>query len=119
MGVILSSTSVYYLFTTICLQAPLPCIAASNRTPTNKNGTYLADFTPITPPMIPAILMCCIKEVEERGIDEIGIYRLSGSESDANEILDKFMKVCKLVQSTESWAVWIFLSVSQLDHLTR
>ena len=86
--------------TGVRLQAPLPCIAPSNRTPTNKGGTYLADFTPITPPMIPPILMCCIKEVEERGINEIGIYRLSGSEADANDILDKFMKVCKPVHST-------------------
>ena len=75
------------------LQAPLPCIAGGSRTPTNKTGNYLADHTPATSPMIPPILMCCVKDVEERGIDEVGIYRVPGNESDAIEILDKFMKV--------------------------
>ena len=71
----------------------MPCIAGGSRTPTNKTGNYLADHTPTTPPMIPPLLMCCIKDVEERGIEEVGIYRVPGNESDANEILDKFMKV--------------------------
>ena len=43
--------------------------------------------------MIPPILMLCVKDVEERGIDEVGIYRVPGNECHANEILDIFMKV--------------------------
>ena len=53
----------------------------------------MADYTPLTPPMIPALLMCCVKDVEERGINEVGIYRVPGNESDAMEILGKFTKV--------------------------
>ena len=37
--------------------------------------------------------MLCVKDVEERGIDEVGIYRVPGNECHANEILDMFMKV--------------------------
>lgn len=36
--------------------------------------------------------MCCVKDVEERGIDEVGIYRVPGNECHANEILDKFTR---------------------------
>ena len=71
----------------------MPCIAAGNRTPTNKTGNYLADFTPSTPPMIPALLIHCITDVEERGVDEVGIYRVPGNEAEANELLEKFTKV--------------------------
>ncbi len=41
--------------------------------------------------MIPAILVHCIKEIEARGLDETGLWRMSGGEREANEILDKFM----------------------------
>jgi len=72
---------------------PLPCIAGGSRTPQNKaTGAYLADFTPIEAPMIPAILIYCVKEIEARGMDDVGIYRVAGSESEANEILDKFRR---------------------------
>ena len=49
------------------------------RTPTSKTyGNYLADYTPIEPPMVPAILIHCLKEIEMRGLDEKGIYRVPG-----------------------------------------
>lgn len=67
-------------------------MAIGIRMPTNKAGNYLADFTPIEPPMIPALLIHCIKDVEERGLDEVGIYRVPGNEADSNEILEKFMR---------------------------
>ncbi len=41
--------------------------------------------------MIPAILVHCIKEIEARGLNETGLWRMSGGEREANEILDKFM----------------------------
>jgi len=72
---------------------PLPCLAGGSRTPQNKaTGNFLADFTPIEAPMIPALLIYCIKEIEARGMDDVGIYRVAGSEADANEILDKFRR---------------------------
>ena len=39
--------------------------------------------------MIPILIEYCVKEVELRGMDDVGIYRLAGSESEANEILGK------------------------------
>ena len=72
---------------------PLPCLAGGSRTPQNKaTGGYLADFTPIEAPMIPALLIYCVKEIEARGMDDVGIYRVAGSEADANEILEKFRR---------------------------
>ena len=52
---------------------PLPCVAASSsRTPTNKtHASRLADFAPAQPPMVPAVLIHCVKEIEDRGLQEV------------------------------------------------
>lgn len=53
---------------------PLPCIPMG--TPTKKAGTgTISDYAPTNPPMIPAIVVHCINEIEFRGLTEIGIYR--------------------------------------------
>lgn len=53
---------------------PLPCIPIG--TPTKKAGTgTISDYAPLNPPMIPAIVVHCINEIELRGLTEIGIYR--------------------------------------------
>ncbi len=55
---------------------PVPCVAAANRTPNAKaggQGNYLADFTPVEPPMIPAILVHCFREIENRGLGEVSL----------------------------------------------
>jgi len=73
------------------LDVPLPCIRGVNRTPTNKQGNFLANYTPMEHPMVPPLLVVCVREIEERGLDEVGLYRVPGNESDSNEILDKLM----------------------------
>jgi RhoGAP domain. len=67
-------------------QVPLPCVPAGN-TPTRK-GTLntIADFAPPTAPMIPAIIVHCVKEVETRGLTEVGIYRVPGAERDVKTL---------------------------------
>ena len=61
------------------LDVPLPCIRGVNRTPTNKTGNFLANYTPLDHPMVPPLLTVCVREIEERGLDEVGIYRVPGS----------------------------------------
>lgn len=55
-------------------KVPLPCVPMG--TP-SKSGTMgiIADYAPLVPPMIPAIVIHCINEVQQRGLKEIGIYR--------------------------------------------
>lgn len=73
---------------------PMPCVANATRTPNAKlGGSCLADFTPLEPPMIPALLDYCVKEVEKRGLGEVGLYRIPGNESEATELLDKFIQL--------------------------
>ncbi|XP_059475625.1 rac GTPase-activating protein 1 [Neocloeon triangulifer] len=69
---------------------PLPCVPMGV-TPMKKMGC-IADFTTMTPPMVPAIVIHCIKEVEKRGSTEIGIYRVPGSERDVKALKERFLK---------------------------
>ncbi|XP_018300582.1 rac GTPase-activating protein 1 [Mycetomoellerius zeteki] len=71
---------------------PLPCIPTGN-TPTLRGipGT-IADYTPITLPMVPSIVVHCINEVELRGMNEQGLYRVNGAKVDVKCLLEKFLK---------------------------
>ena len=52
----------------------------------------MSDFAPNETPMIPALVIHCVNEVEHRGLQETGIYRVPGSEREVKELKDKFMK---------------------------
>ncbi|XP_078332700.1 rac GTPase-activating protein 1-like isoform X2 [Crassostrea virginica] len=52
----------------------------------------LSDYAPLERPKIPAIVVHCVNEVEARGLNEEGIYRLSGSDSQVKELKKEFMK---------------------------
>ncbi|XP_050696797.1 rac GTPase-activating protein 1-like isoform X2 [Eriocheir sinensis] len=73
-------------------QVPLPCVPTAN-TPTAKGqmGT-IADYAPSTPPMVPALVVHCTNEVENRGLTEVGMYRLCGSEKDIKELKEQFLR---------------------------
>ncbi|XP_042148319.1 rac GTPase-activating protein 1 isoform X1 [Ixodes scapularis] len=77
-------------------QVPLPCVQVS-QTPTQGGshtykGTVIADHVPPSAPMVPAIVVHCIQEVERRGLSEVGLYRVSGSEREVREIREQFLR---------------------------
>ena len=41
--------------------------------------------------MVPAIIVHCANEVESRGLAEVGIYRVPGSEREVKDLRDKFL----------------------------
>lgn len=73
-------------------QVPLPCVPVGN-TPTRRGGAMgtIADYTPHTSPMVPSLIVHCINEVELRGLNEVGIYRVPGAEKDV-----RLLKVCSV-----------------------
>ncbi|XP_037522390.2 rac GTPase-activating protein 1 [Rhipicephalus sanguineus] len=77
-------------------QVPLPCIPVCDipkRSGTgNRRGTLISDHAPSTAPMVPALVVHCIQEVERRGLDSVGIYRVSGSEREVREIRERFQQ---------------------------
>jgi len=76
-------------------QVPLPCISvgSATKTPSGKGHVLaLADFTPQHTPMVPALLVHCVNEIEKRGLTEVGLYRVPGSEKDVRELKDRFLR---------------------------
>nr|XP_037286735.1 rac GTPase-activating protein 1-like [Rhipicephalus microplus] len=75
-------------------QVPLPCIPNTPKRSGvgSHRGTLISDHAPSTAPMVPALVVHCIQEVERRGLGCVGIYRVSGSEREVREIRERFLQ---------------------------
>ncbi|XP_028265725.1 rac GTPase-activating protein 1 [Parambassis ranga] len=71
-------------------RCPLPCIPNVGATPVKIGEGVLADYVPDTSPMIPPLVVHCISEIEQRGLHEAGLYRLSGADRTVKELKEKF-----------------------------
>lgn len=127
-------------------QVPLPCIPVCE-TPKStgtgcRRGTLISDHVSSTAPMVPALVVHCIQEVERRGLDCVGLYRVSGSEREVREIRERFQQgkgvpnlskvdiyaVCgvlkdfllSLRESLVTKSLWhTFVSATELEHEDR
>lgn len=67
------------------------CVPQSTNTPQMQKGLgSISDFVTLFKPMIPALLIHCVDEIERRGLNEIGIYRISGAERDIRGLKVRF-----------------------------
>ncbi|KAM7344158.1 rac GTPase activating protein tumbleweed isoform 1-T3 [Cochliomyia hominivorax] len=53
---------------------------------------YISDYAPSVAPLIPALIVHCVNEIESRGLNEVGIYRVSGSEREVKSLKDRFLR---------------------------
>lgn len=42
--------------------------------------------------MVPALIVHCVNEIELRGMNEVGLYRVPGSEKDVKMLKEKFLR---------------------------
>ncbi|XP_068598653.1 rac GTPase-activating protein 1-like [Brachionichthys hirsutus] len=73
-------------------RCPLTCNPTAINTPVKNTEATLADFSPVTSPQIPALVIYCIKEIERRGLRETGLYRISGQERLVKELKEKLIR---------------------------
>nr|XP_020460189.1 rac GTPase-activating protein 1-like [Monopterus albus] len=52
----------------------------------------LEDFAPVTHPRVPQLIVECVTEIERRGLEERGLYRVPGGERLVRELRDEFMQ---------------------------
>ncbi|XP_061689700.1 rac GTPase-activating protein 1-like [Syngnathoides biaculeatus] len=71
---------------------PMPCNPVAISTPVRTAESTLADFAPVTSPRIPALVIYCIKEIERRGLHEVGLYRISGQERQVKVLKEKLIR---------------------------
>ncbi|KAJ0064834.1 hypothetical protein NL108_016402, partial [Boleophthalmus pectinirostris] len=73
-------------------RCPLPCIPTLPATPVKIGEGVLADYVPEMSPMIPPLVVHCISEIEQRGLHEAGLYRVSGADRVVKELKEKFLR---------------------------
>ncbi|KAM9829775.1 rac GTPase-activating protein 1 [Syngnathus typhle] len=73
-------------------RCPLPCIPNIGNTPVKFGEGVLADYVPDVSPKIPPLVVLCIGEIEQRGLRETGLYRLSGADRTVKELKEKFLR---------------------------
>ncbi|XP_060683695.1 rac GTPase-activating protein 1-like [Hemiscyllium ocellatum] len=71
-----------------------PTICSPNFTTISvKNGEgAVGDFAPQTVPMIPSLVVHCVNEIEQRGLQEPGIYRVPGGERLVRELKESYVR---------------------------
>ncbi|KAL2090992.1 hypothetical protein ACEWY4_013255 [Coilia grayii] len=74
-------------------RCPLPCQPSSSATPTKttEQGS-LSDYVSSPGPMIPLLVIQCVNEIEQRGLHETGLYRISGSERVVRDLKERFVR---------------------------
>lgn len=72
----------------------VPCEVSLRRVPAGKVGSLFGEKIQAVCKRqkrnIPFIITACIREVERRGMSEVGIYRVSGSQSDITKLKKSF-----------------------------
>lgn len=68
------------------------CVPQGTGTPVKGVVGSISDYTPSVGPMVPALIVHCVNEIETRGLTEVGIYRVSGSERDVKALKERFLR---------------------------
>ncbi|CAD5225872.1 unnamed protein product [Bursaphelenchus xylophilus] len=81
-----------YLHNNCKARAPRPCLPftadkTSKGTPQKKKVPRLADLCPTTPPLVPAILIRLIYEIENSRLEAEGLYRVPGNKELVTKLL--------------------------------
>ncbi|NXI43331.1 RGAP1 protein, partial [Galbula dea] len=84
-------------------QCPSSCTPQSRHHAWPHEGV-LADFAPSTPPLVPALLVQCVTEVETRGLTETGLYRVPGAEQLVREWKQRLLRARGALPSLHSVA---------------
>uniref|UniRef100_A0A8C5D5I4 Rho-GAP domain-containing protein n=1 Tax=Gouania willdenowi TaxID=441366 RepID=A0A8C5D5I4_GOUWI len=76
-------------------RCPLPCTPNPIGCPlkVGEGCVYdvLADYAPDSSPSIPPLVISCVSEIEQRGLCEAGLYRLSGSYVQVKDLKEEFL----------------------------
>lgn len=68
------------------------CVPTSGTPVFKGHMGYISDYAPSVAPFIPALIVHCVNEIESRGLNEVGIYRVSGSEREVKALKDRFLR---------------------------
>lgn len=64
----------------------------SSPTGSSAQQNSLEDFAPATEPKVPLLMVECVAEIERRGLEERGLYRVPGGERLVKELRERFLQ---------------------------
>jgi len=72
---------------------PLPCHPTKDTPGSKKREGAIESYVNNSQQFkVPALVQSCIEEVEQRGLKELGIYRVPGMDKDVKELKEKFLR---------------------------
>ncbi|XP_078019645.1 rac GTPase-activating protein 1 isoform X2 [Epinephelus lanceolatus] len=75
-----------------CKQKLSDSCSATATTGSSAQQNSLESFAPLTHPRIPKLMVECVAEIERRGLEERGLYRVPGGERLVKELRDRFIQ---------------------------
>ncbi|XP_046847936.1 rac GTPase-activating protein 1-like isoform X2 [Xenia sp. Carnegie-2017] len=72
-----------------CRDCRVICTPNSTKKPVEENIEF---YAPTVSPRIPALVLRCVEEIERRGLNQLGLYRVPGSEARVRELMAEFLK---------------------------
>ncbi|XP_034415267.1 rac GTPase-activating protein 1 [Cyclopterus lumpus] len=67
------------------------CLATAT-TGSSAQQNSLEDFAPVMNPKVPLLMVECVTEIERRGLEERGLYRVPGGERLVKELRERFIQ---------------------------
>lgn len=95
-------------------RVPLPCIPYVSRENIGKKGRLIliSDFVKSNcKPCVPALIVHCTKEIERKGLELVGIYRVPASGKDVKELKDRMLKSKNGIPSLKEIDVHVLCNV--------
>lgn len=71
-------------------QASTACFP-TEATPKKSEGT-IESYVPPKGVKVPNLMIQCVEEIEKRGMNELGLYRVPGNDRDVKELKEKFLR---------------------------
>ncbi|KAM8837183.1 rac GTPase-activating protein 1 isoform 3-T5 [Spinachia spinachia] len=68
------------------------CCSATTLTGSSTQQNSLEDFAPVINLRVPLLIVDCVTEIERRGLDERGLYRVPGGERLVKELRERFIQ---------------------------
>ncbi|XP_074484399.1 rac GTPase-activating protein 1 isoform X1 [Sebastes fasciatus] len=75
-----------------CKQKLSEGCSAAAKTGSSAQQNSLEGFAPVNPPRVPQLVVECVAEIERRGLEERGLYRVPGGERLVKELRDRFLQ---------------------------
>ena len=64
------------------------CVPTAQTAASSNKGFAgtVADYAPASAPMIPALVIHCVDEIERRGMNQVALYRMNASEKEIHDL---------------------------------